>query len=658
MAGPTSGPGPGRAPADSRNQRQLRPRPWWLTFLIVFAANWILMRALVPKPSYVSVPYTFFKQQVQTGNVATVISEGDSIEGTFKEAITYPPPEPRATGVPAPAGGPAPRTATEFKTRRPAFADPGLETLLDQKGVVIKAVEETQPLWLSLLLGFGPTVLLIGGFIWFSQSAAGSGGGIFGLGRSRARRYVELRSKVTFDDVAGIEEAKDELIEVVDFLKNPTKYQRLGGSVPKGVLLVGAPGTGKTLLARAVAGEAGVPFFSMSASEFVEMIVGVGAARVRDLFKQAREAAPSIIFIDELDAVGRARGGGAALGGHDEREQTLNQILTEMDGFDSGVGVIVLAATNRGDVLDPALLRPGRFDRRVMVQRPDRQGRAAILKVHTKRMPLAQDVSLERIAAETAGLVGAELRNLVNEAALLAARKGESEVHAQDFSEAMEKITLGPARHMLLSAADRERTAYHESGHALLGLLVPGGDSVRRVTIVPRGMAMGVTYQLPTDDRTSYSQEYLRGRIISALGGRAAERLVYGLVSTGPENDLQQVTAIARQMVLRWGMSEKLGPLSFVEPQDAGLPAAFQRQPYSEATSELIDAEIKRIVDECEQEAQRLLSAHRDQLNALAAALLSAESLDEKEILKVTGLTRPQPAAAPTAAARPPSAAT
>jgi cell division protease FtsH len=621
-------------------------------FLILLAANWMLMKMLVPKPSYLNIPYTFFKQQVRAGNVEAVTSEGDAIQGTFKTAITYPPPEPK----PSPGATPqpetaAPRTSTEFRTRRPAFADPGLETLLEEKGAVIKAVQENQPLWQSLLLGFGPTLLLIGGFVWLSQRAAGSGGGLLGIGRSRAKRYVELQSKVTFGDVAGIDEATDELIEVVDFLKNPAKYQRLGGSVPKGVLLVGAPGTGKTLLARAVAGEAGVPFFSMSASEFIEMIVGVGASRVRDLFKQAREAAPSIIFIDELDAVGRARGGGATIGGHDEREQTLNQILTEMDGFDSGAGVIVLAATNRADVLDPALLRPGRFDRRIMVQRPDRQGRAAILKVHTKHVPLAQDVSLERIAAETPGLVGAELRNLVNEAALLAARKGESEVHAEDFSEAMEKIALGPERHMLLSAADRERTAYHESGHALLGLLVPGGDSVRRVTIVPRGMALGVTYQLPTDDRTSYSQEYLRGRIISALGGRAAERLVYGLVSTGPENDLQQVTAIARQMVLRWGMSEKLGPLSFVVPQDQGLPTAFQRQPYSEATSELIDAEVRRIVDECEEEANRLLSEHRDQLNALASALLSAESLDEKDILKITGLSRPQAAAPASVAA-------
>ena len=400
--------------------------------------------------------------------------------------------------------------------------------------------------------------------------------------------------------------------------KNPTKYQRLGGSVPKGVLLIGAPGTGKTLLARAVAGQAGVPFFSLSASEFIEMIVGVGASRVRDLFKQARAAPPAIIFIDELDAIGRTRGTGARLGGHDEREQTLNQILTEMDGFDSREGVILLAATNRADVLDQALLRPGRFDRRVVVQRPDRAGRAAILKVHTKTVPLAPDVSLERLAAETPGLVGAEA-----------------------FAEALQKITLGPARNILLNPADRERTAYHEAGHALLALVVPDSDPVHRVSIVPRGMALGATYQLPVDDRTSYAEDYLRARITCALGGRAAEQLVYGVVTTGAENDLQQVTEIARHMVLRWGMSETLGPVSFVAPQDDGLPPAFQHQPYSEATAELIDAEVRRIIEKCQDDADRRLAKHRDKLDALAHALLKAESLNETEIRDVVGLAEP-----------------
>ena len=648
----------GLPPASKEPGRpRLEPRPWWLIFLIVLGANWLLVRFFSPQPTAIAIPYTLFKQQVESGNVESITSQGSTIQGAFKKAVTYPPEAPNAQesapGKSAPQGAPPaaslndapPRTSTEFKTVRPAFADPGLETLLEQNAVIIKAVDDGRGSWMNLLIGFGPTLLLIGAFVWLGQRAAAGGGsgGIFGLGRSRAKRYSEAQPRVTFKDVAGIQDAKEELVEVVDFLKNPGKYQRLGGTVPKGVLLVGAPGTGKTLLARAVAGEAGVPFFSLSASEFVEMIVGVGAARVRDLFKQAREAAPSIIFIDELDAIGRARGTTTPLGGHDEREQTLNQILTEMDGFDSREGVIVLAATNRSDVLDPALLRPGRFDRRVNVHRPDRAGRINILRVHTRNVPLAADVSLETIAVETPGLVGAELRNLVNEAALLAARKNQTQVHARDFSEAMEKITLGPARDILLSAVDRERTAYHESGHALLGLLVPGSDPVHRVTIVPRGQALGVTYQLPVDDRVSYPEDYLRARITSALGGRAAEQLIYGVVTTGGENDLQQVTEIARQMVLRWGMSEKLGPLNFMAAGDGGLPPSLQRQPYSDATAELIDAEVRRIVEECHAEADRLLALHRDKLVTLATALLEAESLNEREILEITGLKQREP---------------
>src|SRR5579862_5760626 len=654
MANPPTDKAAAPAAGSSTNSKEaapgkprLKPQLWWLTFLVIVIGNYVVTQVIFPEPASITISYTFFKGQVEAGNVETVTSVGDSIRGSFKTAVTYPLPESQTASAKAPASPavdePKPRRSMRFKTQRPAFADPGLEKLLEEKGVIIEAVDESSSSWFTLLVGFGPTVLLIAAFVWISRRAATAGGGLFSLGRSRAKRYIEEETKVTFDDVAGIDEAENELIEIVDFLKNPTKYQRLGGTVPKGVLLVGAPGTGKTLLARAIAGQAGVPFFSLSASEFIEMIVGVGASRVRDLFRQAREAAPSIIFIDELDAIGRTRGSGAQLGGHDEREQTLNQILTEMDGFDSREGVIVLAATNRADVLDLALLRPGRFDRRVLVQRPDRAGRAAILKVHTKNVPLAPDADLERIAAETPGLVGAELRNLVNEAALLAARKDESAVCAEDFSEAMQKIMLGPARNILLNPGDRERTAYHESGHALLGLLVPGSDPVHRVTIVPRGMALGATYQLPTDDRTSYAEDYLRARIISALGGRAAEELIYGVVTTGGENDLQQVTEIARQMVLRWGMSEKLGPISFVARQDEGLPPAFQHQPYSEVTAELIDAEVRRIVEECHREADRLLALHRDKLEALAQSLLKAESLNEKEIRNVTGLSKPAP---------------
>jgi len=611
---------------------------------VLILANYTVSQLFFGEPSSIAIPYSVFKQQVEAGNVRDVSSVGDAIQGRFKTTVTYPAEQPPGPPASTPASSPGDRskarTSTQFKTQRPTFADQDLERRLEEKDVVIQAVDENASSWFKLLVGFGPTLLLIGAFLWISRrAAAAAGGGLFGLGRSRAKRYSEEQSKVTFDDVAGIDEAENELIEIVDFLKNPAKYQRLGGTVPKGVLLVGAPGTGKTLLARAVAGQAGVPFFSLSASEFIEMIVGVGASRVRDLFKQAREAAPAIIFIDELDAIGRTRGGGAQLGGHEEREQTLNQILTEMDGFDSREGVIVLAATNRADVLDVALLRPGRFDRRVVVQRPDRAGRAAILNVHTKHVPLAPDVSLEHLAAETPGLVGAELRNLVNEAALLAARKDASAVRSEDFAEALQKITLGPARNILLNPADRARTAFHEAGHALLALLIPASDPIHRVSIVPRGMALGATYQLPVDDRVSYAEDYLRARIACALGGRAAEKLVYGATTTGAENDLQQVTEIARHMVLRWGMSEKLGPISFVAPQDAGLPEAFQHQPYSETTSELIDDEVRRIVDESDREADRLLAEHRDKLEALAQALLKSESLNANEIRQVTGLT-------------------
>lgn len=460
------------------------------------------------------------------------------------------------------------------------------------------------------------------------------------MGASKAKRFDKENAKrVTFEDVAGIDEAENELVEIVDFLKNPQKYTRLGGTAPKGVLLVGAPGTGKTLLARAVAGEAGVPFFSMSASEFIEMIVGVGAARVRDLFKQAREHAPAIIFIDELDAIGRARGT-TAIGGSSEQEQTLNQILTEMDGFSTKEGVIVLAATNQPDVLDKALLRPGRFDRRVVVNLPDKTGREAILKVHTRNVPLHADADLHIIASSTPGLAGADLRNLVNEAALLAARRDQDTVRLKDFMDALEKIVLGPERPILLSEHDRERIAYHESGHAILGLLVPGADPVNRVTIVPRGQALGVTYQRPESDRYNYPEEYLRARIIGILGGRSAEEVVYGTKTTGAENDIEQATNLARGMVTRWGMSDKLGMIQLspkVNPY-LGTMAGGNSQQVSEYTARLVDEEVLRIINECHDEARRLLTEHRRELDALTNALLSRETLSEKEILEVTGL--------------------
>jgi cell division protease FtsH len=619
----------------------LQPRPWWIAFLVVLIANYVIVQAFLPeRPNpRIDVPYTFFKQQVTADNVIDVTSQGDQIQGTFRNAVTYPT---------DPSQGQQ-QTSTLFQTVQPQFADTGLETLLEQHNVVINAhsLDQARPWWQTLLLSFAPTLLLIGLFFWISSRAAsqlGGSGGPFGLGRSRAKRYDQTTdgaARITFADVAGINEAKQELEEVVDFLRDPSKYTRLGGAVPKGVLLIGAPGTGKTLLARAVAGEANVPFFSMGASEFVEMIVGVGASRVRDLFKQAREAAPAIIFIDELDAIGRARGTGS-FGGNDEREQTLNQILTEMDGFSSREGVIVLAATNRPDVLDQALLRPGRFDRRVTVNPPDKLGRDAILQVHTRGVPLASDVDLRIVAASTPGLVGADLRNLVNEAALTAARRNEDRVHQSDFLDALEKLVLGPARTVVMSPAERERVAYHEGGHTILGLLVPGADPVNRVTIMPRGQALGVTYQRPEDDRHNYSEEYLRARITGAMGGRAAEEVVYGGRTTGAENDIQQATDLARQMVTRWGMSEKLGPVTLSPRDDPFLRGdsfpGLGGKPYSEATAKTVDDEVERILQECYADGVRLLIEHRDALDRLAQALLEHETLDEQEILRVSQL--------------------
>ena len=621
------------------------PRRVWLTFALILLANFLLVRFVFPRPGApVTVPYTLFKEQAAKGNVAEIFSRGESITGRFVQPITYPAEPDTLTGV-------QPRQVTDFATTLPAFADPGLEQLLIENEVEISAepLEEGGSPWATLLFGFGPALLLILFYVWLYRRAQQGGGmsaGLMGIGQSRARRFdQEQTGKVTFDDVAGIDEAEQELVEIVDFLRDPAKYTRLGGTAPKGVLLVGPPGTGKTLLAKAVAGEAGVPFFSMSGSEFVEMIVGVGAARVRDLFKQAREHAPAIIFIDELDSIGRARGQ-MAIGGSSEQEQTLNQILTEMDGFSSREGIIVLAATNQPDVLDRALLRPGRFDRRVVVNLPDRNGREAILRVHTRSVPLGADVSLGDVAAATPGLSGADLRNLVNEAALLAARRDQNEVRQKDFLDALEKIVLGPERPLLLGREDRERIAYHEGGHAILGLVVPGADPVHRVSIVPRGMALGVTYQRPESDRYNYPEGYLRARIVGMLGGRAAEEVVYGTRTTGAENDIEQATRLARNMVTRWGMSDRLGMVQLApkeNPYLAGLDGQGSTRPFSEETARAVDAEVHRIIGESHEEARRLLTKYRKPLDALAEALLARETLEEREILEVTGL----PPAAP-----------
>ncbi|HEY8555416.1 MAG TPA: ATP-dependent zinc metalloprotease FtsH [Burkholderiales bacterium] len=623
------------------------PRRVWVTFLVLLLLNYLAANFLFPAADRpITIPYTEFKQQVARGNVEAIYSRGDSIEGSFKEPVTWPP----QRETPARAPGAEPRSSRNFETTLPTFIDPGLEQLLIDHGVEIRAepIQTDGGLWTTLLFGFGPALLIILFYVWlFRRAQQGGGlGGLMGIGRSRARRYDQERDKrVTFDDVAGIDEAENELVEIVDFLKDPEKYTRLGGTAPKGVLLVGPPGTGKTLLARAVAGEANVPFFSMSGSEFVEMIVGVGAARVRDLFKQARENAPAIVFIDEIDSIGRARGQ-VAIGGASEQEQTLNQILAEMDGFSSREGVIVLAATNQPEVLDKALLRPGRFDRRVVVNLPDKNGREAILKVHTRKVPLAADVNLAEIAQATPGFSGADIKNLVNEAALLAARRDQNEVRMKDFMDSLEKIMLGPERPLLLSREDKERIAYHEAGHAILGLVVPGADPVHRVSIVPRGLALGVTYQRPDSDRYNFPEDYLRARIIGMLGGRAAEEIVYGTRTTGAENDIEQATNLARMMVTRWGMSDRIGLVQLAPRENpflGGMGGFGQNRPFSEATARLVDEEVQRIIQESYEQAKTLLTRHRKAMDALVQALLEHETLDEKQILEVTGLS-PAPA--------------
>jgi cell division protease FtsH len=615
---------------------------WWAAWIVgLLVLNyWFASRATQAQPR-VRIPYSpYFLQQVNAGHVASITSKGTTVQGTFTVPERY-------------AGAKATKL---FRTEIPAFANTdSLSALLERKHVVVNAqsLDTGAPWWENLLVGFGPTLLFIG-LIYFAARRAGSMQNILGqFGRSSARRYQPTGDKVTFADVAGIEEAKQELSEVVDFLRNPGTYSKLGARVPHGVLLSGPPGTGKTLLARAVAGEADAPFFSIAASEFVEAIVGVGASRVRDLFKNAKEAAPSIIFIDELDAIGRSRTSGVAgfSGGNDEREQTLNQILTEMDGFDSSTRVIVIAATNRPDVLDQALLRPGRFDRRVAVQPPDRNGREAILRVHTRGVPLGSDVDLGAIASTTPGMVGADLANLVNEAALLAARRGHDQVEEADFTDALEKIVLGAERKVMMTHADKQRTAYHEGGHAIVGMLTEGADPVRKISIIPRGLSLGVTFSAPDTDRFNYSEEELYAKIKVALGGRSAEEVVFGDLTTGAESDFQQLTQIARQMVGRWGMSKAIGTVSVI-PTDGQGPLLPGVSGVSEETQRLIDEEVRRMVDAAHEEVVALLRENRGKLDALANALLEHETLDGIDAYNAAGIEpRADEPAAPLAAA-------
>ncbi|MET9437419.1 ATP-dependent zinc metalloprotease FtsH [Streptomyces sp. NPDC006551] len=573
-----------------------------------------------------TISYTEFSRQVNAGNVTKIYSKGDAIQGELKNKQ----PVPDGEG-----------DYTQFTTQRPAFADDSLWDELTRQKVTVTAepVVRERSFLANLLISLAPMLLLVLLWVFIARRMSSGMGGAGGmLARKAPPKPVELEGarRTTFEDVAGIDEVEGELNDVVDFLKNPDAYRRMGAKMPRGVLLAGPPGTGKTLLARAVAGEAGVPFFSASASEFIEMIVGVGASRVRELFAEARKVAPAIIFIDEIDTIGRARGGGSGMGGHDEREQTLNQILTEMDGFTGSEGVIVLAATNRADVLDPALTRPGRFDRIVHVNPPDRGGREAILRIHTREIPLAPDVDLVQVARTTPGMTGAELANLANEAALLAVKRQQKQVGQSDLSDALEKVQLGAERPLVMPEEERRRTAYHESGHALLGMLQPGADPVRKITIVPRGRALGVTLSTPDADKYAYTEEYLRGRIIGALGGMAAEQVVFGVVTTGSESDLEQVTNIARGMAGRWGMSERVGRLTAI-PGDAQQAYGLSAAP---ATLDTVAEEMRRIVDECYESAVRQLGDHRDQLDALAAALLANETLEEDAAYRAAGITR------------------
>jgi cell division protease FtsH len=599
------------------NQQFYKNMAVWVVLLVLMILLVTVLKTNQPAPRDLS--YTELLAQLRSGKVSELTLEEGHVSGEFEDA------------------------GTPFTAYVP-------ELLYGEFGAELRRLEESQPelkittrpkressVWQQMLIWWVPFLVLIGLWVFFVRQMQAGGGKAMSFGKSRARLLTENQQRVTFDDVAGVEESKLELEEIIAFLREPKKFTRLGGRIPKGVLLVGPPGTGKTLLARAVAGEAGVPFFSISGSDFVEMFVGVGASRVRDLFMQGKKHAPCIIFIDEIDAVGRHRGAGLG-GGHDEREQTLNQLLVEMDGFESNDGVILIAATNRPDVLDPALLRPGRFDRRVVVPRPDLRGRLAILRVHTRRVPLADDVDLEVLARGTPGFVGADLQNLVNEAALLAARRDAQRVGMVDFEMAKDKVLLGAERRsLIMSDEDKRVTAYHEGGHALVALLTEGSDPVHKVTIIPRGMALGVTQTLPVEDRYNLTQRQMLAMIKHAMGGRAAEELVFGHLSTGAANDLLQSTRMAREMICRFGMSEAIGPVSFDDDSgDVFLGRDFvTRKNYSEKTAEQIDGEVKRLLSELYDEAKRLLSENRPLLDRIAEALLERETLETVDLKRL-----------------------
>lgn len=632
----------------SSNNGQNEPSsPRWfpsIRLLILIALAFLLWNifGINFEPATLNLPYSTFLGQVRDGNVTTVEIVGQRVTGQFQQAIDPP------AGAQVRGGRPLTATPDEldrFSTTIPTGGDERLLPLLEERGVEIKADVQEPSLLINLLFSFIPVALFVGVLYFFMRLQTRGQQGIFNFGRSRAKQHSMDRPTVKFSDVAGADEAKHELVEVVDFLKNPERYVKLGAKIPRGVLLVGPPGTGKTLLARSVAGEAGVPFFSTSASEFVEMFVGVGASRVRDLFDQARRNAPAIIFIDEIDAIGRQRGAGLG-GGHDEREQTLNQILVEMDGFEVSTNVIIIAATNRPDVLDPALLRPGRFDRQVTVGLPDVRGREAILNIHMRGKPVAQDVSSAVVARQTPGFSGADLANLVNEAALHAARGNAKQIGMHHFSEALDKIVLGTKRPLLMSDHDRLVVAYHEAGHALVARLLPETDPVNKVTIIPRGRSLGVTEYLPEGDRVNYSRRFLLSQLATLLGGRAAEQVAIGEITTGAESDLQRATQLARRMIGRWGMSPELGLLFADDHNDSpflGREMAGPRN-HSEATAAVLDSAARQLLDERMHVALQLLTENREALDRIAQALLTYETIDRQGLeAAIRGQEVPEP---------------
>ncbi|MDF3038309.1 MAG: ATP-dependent metalloprotease FtsH [Thermomicrobiales bacterium] len=629
-------------PGSSGGPGKVRPRipPWVIAVLFLGLVAYQLYMVFDPQQNAqsITVPYSVVEQQVTAGNVTEVTLTDTTITATLEEPIAW---DRRAEQLVTPAAGEESQGVVEGESLTatlPPVDNTGLLPLLNEHGVVVKGQTDGSSILSTLVVTLLPFLLIVGLIIFMGRQMSRGQQNVFGFGRSRAKQHDPERPQVTFADVAGEEEAKQELTEVVDFLRNPAKYHQLGARLPRGVLLVGPPGTGKTLMARAVAGEAGVPFFSVSASEFVEMFVGVGASRVRDLFDKAKQNAPAIVFVDELDAVGRQRFAGLG-GSNDEREQTLNQMLVEMDGFETNQEVIVMAATNRPDVLDPALLRPGRFDRQVVIGLPDKSGREAVLNIHTRGLPLASDVDKSSLARGTTGFSGADLANLVNEAALTAARRNRKEITEADFEEALDKILLGTTRTGLMNPKEREVVAYHEAGHALVAHFTPGADPLRKVSIVPRGRALGVTVQMPEEDRHNYSRTFLDGRLAMLLGGRAAEMVVYDEVTTGAENDLKEASSLARRMVGLWGMSKELGPVYLGTGEEHVFLGReiMQEKAYSDATANRLDSAVREMVESALDRAIKSTVEHRDKLDALVAALLEHETLDGKEVIAIFG---------------------